>query len=129
MFGLLVGHQSGIYYNPQNLIFQNTLSPRNLQHFLHSDNKLFPKVAQLAGGMGATSSHVRSVGAQVQIVCQSKPRQRCEAQSLSSDVICSILLHSHYIPISALISTQLFNFQGVQYMGDEGKELELLLPR
>jgi hypothetical protein len=54
VFGLLVRHQRH-FYNPQCLIFQNTLSLRDLQHVLHSNNKTFAKVDQLAGGMGATS--------------------------------------------------------------------------
>jgi hypothetical protein len=59
VFVLLVWHQSGIYDGPQGLIFQNALSPLNLQNFSHSENKKYAKVAQLAGGMGTTCCHVQ----------------------------------------------------------------------
>ena len=45
VYGLLVWHQSGIHYNPQRLMFQNTLSHLNLQHYSLSGNKTFCPIA------------------------------------------------------------------------------------
>ena len=49
VFGLLVWHQSRMYYNIQCLIFQNTLSHHKFTAF---PSKNVAKVAQLSGGMG-----------------------------------------------------------------------------
>ena len=94
---VLVWHQSGIYSNPQRLIFQNTSSHFNLQHFPHSDNKNVANCARLLGGMGENSCHARCSNSEQLSV---KPHTVPDPEFW---VMYRILLYSHYIPILALV--------------------------
>ena len=60
-----------------------SISFNRTKHYLQT-------LAQLAGGMRATSGHV--CGAKIQNSCESNPIQCGEAQSQSSDVMYSVLL-------------------------------------
>ena len=64
-----------------------------------------------AGYESAYASLAR--GAQVQNGCQSKPIQSCEAETLRSVVMYSMLLYSHCVSIYSLISVQIYHFQPV----------------
>ena len=94
LFGLIVWFRNGIYYN-RRFIFQNrvlliySFSLRQ-QHFLQN----LPNLQEGWGQLVMCSSFRTAV---------SQPIQRREAQSLSSDVIYSILLYSHFIPIQAVV--------------------------
>jgi hypothetical protein len=52
VFGLLVWHQSSMYYNPLHLIFQNTQRHQNVQHFPYSDNMFCCKSCPITGRDG-----------------------------------------------------------------------------
>ena len=90
--------KSVIYYNPQLFIFSVLL----IYSFSFTQTIFFFENCQVQNG------------------CQSNPIQRCEEQSLSSDVMYSMLLYSHCVPIYALISVQICNFQSVYWYECKG---------
>ena len=86
---------------------------------LTQTTKTFQKLASYREGWGQL---LVVHGAEVQNVCQSKPIQSCEAHSHNSDVMYSMLLKSHYVPLQELISapnlytgTRVKGYQRIRY--------------
>ena len=115
VFGLLLWHQSSIYYNPQRLIFQNTQSHLHLQHFPKSDNKTFTKVALLTRiDFGNFLSHDAQVhDAQVQYSFQLKLIQHCEPENLHSTSCIACYCTATAFQCRCLLVPKICHFQPV----------------